>query len=197
MQNFEPGDKRMTTGFYANNNYHNDFFSTRYSLFDSLSQDITGVQSFGSKVAGQYEVFIAGSYEENELMLAEANIRLGNTDPGLAYVDAVRSYLGAGVAAVSGTGLTMPQALKELVRERRIALVFKGISYYDSRRWGWTYDIANGGGSYGNTVLTNTDALSTNATINYNFLDYWDIPADETVLNPPATGSAPVVNPNF
>ena len=39
--------------------------------------------------------------------------------------------------------------------------------------------------------------LYTNSTIDYNFLDYWDIPADETVLNPPGAGSAAVINPNF
>jgi hypothetical protein len=69
------------------------------------------------------------------------------------------------------------------------------LSFYDIRRWGWTYDISNGGGSYGNTVLYN-NVLNTKVTINYNFLDYWDIPADETVLNPPSSGSAPVINPN-
>jgi len=36
-----------------------------------------------------------------------------------------------------------------------------------------------------------------NATINYNFMDYWDVPADETVKNPPAAGSAAVKNPNW
>gem|GEM_PF-2822388 len=34
-----------------------------------------------------------------------------------------------------------------------------------------------------------------NATINYNFLDYWDVPDDETSLNPPSATSAPVKNP--
>jgi hypothetical protein len=130
-------------------------------------------------------------------MLAEANIMLGNTDAGLAFVDAVRTYQGAGIAAVSGTGLTQAQALTELIKERRVALVYRGTSFYDSRRWGWIYDIGNGGGSYGNTFLTQSGKLYVNTTINYNFLDYWDVPADESVLNPPGTGSAATVNPNF
>ena len=38
---------------------------------------------------------------------------------------------------------------------------------------------------------------SVNVTISYNFMDYWDIPADEVALNPPAAGSAAVLNPNY
>ena len=194
-QNFKPGDARLSSNFYMGGNYHSTFGGTRYSLKDSLSSSTTYV--YGGTLVGQYELFIAGSYEENELMLAEANIRLGNIDAGLAYVDAVRSSQGSGVAAVANTGLSLAQALTELTSERRVALVFRGLSFYDSRRWGWTYAISNGGGSYGNKLLTTSDVLNTNVTMNYNFLDYWDVPADESVLNPPAAGSAAVVNPNF
>ncbi|MGL1604126.1 hypothetical protein ACSTI6_23600, partial [Vibrio parahaemolyticus] len=37
--------------------------------------------------------------------------------------------------------------------------------------------------------------LNTNATIVYGFLDYWDVPDNELAYNPPASGSASVVNP--
>lgn len=197
IQNFNTGDLRLATDFRKASIYKNNFFGTRYSIIDSLQQSNTGVYVIGTKQTGEYELYIAGSYEENALMLAEANIRLGNVNAGLAYVDAVRTYQGAGVAAVSNTGLTLALALKELTKERRVSLVFRGLSFYDNRRWGWTYDIANGGGSYGNNLYTVTGALNTNVTINYNFLDYWDVPADESVLNPAASGSAAVVNPNF
>jgi hypothetical protein len=164
-----------------------------------------GTIAYGNLNAGEYECFIGSSYEENMLMIAEAKIRLAanqtQIDDGLTYVDAVRAYQGAGVPAVSGTSLTQVQALTELVKERRVALVFRGLSFYDSRRWGWTYDIANGGGSYGNAFLHNDGStngvLNTNATISYNFLDYWDVPADEAVLNPPSSNGAAVKNPNF
>jgi hypothetical protein len=195
IQNFKTGDARLSSNFYKGGNYHSTFGGTRYSLKDSLSSSTTYV--YGGTLVGQYELFIAGSYEENQLMLAEANIRLGNIDAGLAYVDAVRAYQGSGDAPVANTGLTLAQALTELTSERRVSLVFRGLSFYDSRRWGWTYDISNGGGSYGNSLLTTSDVLNTNVTFNYNFMDYWDVPADESVLNPPAAGSAPVVNPNF
>ncbi|HLZ85586.1 MAG TPA: RagB/SusD family nutrient uptake outer membrane protein, partial [Puia sp.] len=193
LQYFKTGDLRMSTNFNSNTKYNADFFTTRYSMI-SGGTGTSGVYVYGDKTPGAYELFIAGSYEENALMLAEANIRLGNISQGLSYVDAIRTYQGAGISAVSGTVTTLAGALQELVAERRVALAFRGLSYYDIRRWGWTYDISQGGGSYHNTVFGTT--LNTNVTINYNFLDYWDVPADESVLNPPGSGSAPVLNPN-
>ena len=197
IQNFKTGDKRFSQNFYTGINYKNNFFGTPYSVKDSLDKSITGTNILGSKLVGQYEVYIAGSYEENALMQAEANIRLGNTDAGLAFIDAVRTYQGSGVTAVTGTGLDLAGALKELTMERKASLVFRGLSFYDNRRWGWTYDISNGGGRYGNMLYTVAGVMNTNVTINYNFMDYWDVPADETALNPPSSGSAPVKNPNY
>ncbi len=47
-------------------------------------------------------------------------------------------------------------------------------------------------------MLYNSDgSWDTNVTVNYNFMDYWDIPADETQLNPPASGTSPILNPNY
>jgi len=196
IQDFTTGDKRLANNFDTLSTFGNNYsFTTRYSLDDG-GNGIPGTYVYGTQTVGAYELFIAGSYEENELMLAEANIWLGNTDEGLTHLDAVRSYQGAGVTATSGTGLTKAQALAALVKERRVALLFRGLSFYDARRWGWTYDIANGGGSYGNTVVSSGKA-NTNATINYNFLDFWDIPADETDLNRPDETSAATKNPNF
>ena len=197
IQDFGAGDQRLATDFNLQSTYNNPFYGTPYNITDSLQQSVTGVYSVGTKVALQYEVFIAGSYEENALMLAEANIRLGSTDVGLAYVDAVRKYQGAGVPATVGTGLTESQALQQLLMERRASLVFRGLSFYDLRRWGITYDISNGGGSYGNKLFAVNGTMNTNVTISYNFMDYWDVPADEITLNPPGKGTAPVTNPNY
>jgi hypothetical protein len=197
VQNFKAGDKRLSNNFNTATTYLDDItFGTRYSITDG-GNGASGVYVYGSKAVGDYELFIAGSYEENQLMLAEANIRLGQTEVGLGYIDAVRTYMGAGIAAVKGTGLNEAGALTELVKERRVALVFRGLSFYDSRRWGWTYDIDNGGGSYGNTFLTSAGTVNTNVTINYDFLDYWDVPADEVDINPAGEGSAATKNPNF
>jgi len=196
MQDFHTGDARVSNNFDMLSTYYNRSFTTRYEMIDG-GNGAAGVYVYGSTSAGGIVVYIAGSYEENALMLAEANIMTGATDAGLAYVDAVRKYMGAGVPAVAGTGLTQAQALTELVKERRVALAFRGLSFYDARRWGWIYAISNGGGSYGNTFVTSSGKVYTNTTIDYNFLDYWDVPADESVLNPPGAGSAATVNPNF
>jgi hypothetical protein len=37
----------------------------------------------------------------------------------------------------------------------------------------------------------------TNATINYNFMDYWDVPGDEIEKNAPSADSAPIKNVNY
>ena len=195
IQNFKPADKRFVQNFRTGSIYNNPFYGTPYNIVDSLSG--TGIYVIGSKQVGQYEVFIAGSWEENQLMLAEANIRLGNIDKGLTYVDAVRDYQGAGVTHVSGTSLGLAAAMKELTSERRVSLVFRGLSFYDARRWGWIYDISTGGGQYGQKLYNSNGTYDTNVTINYNFMDYWDIPADETQLNPPKSGSSPILNPNY
>src|ERR1039457_7273222 len=78
--------------------------------------------------------------------------------------------------------LTLAEAMQKLVQERIVALVFRGLSFYDSRRWrwGWSYDISKGGESYGNILFTSDGRVHGNFTFNYNFLDYWDIPAYET-----------------
>lgn len=197
VQNFKAGDKRLTQNFRFGSIYNNPFYGTPYNIVDSLQQSNTGVYVLGSKQVGQYEVFISGSYEENLLMLAEANIRLGNIDQGLLFVDAERDYQGAGVAHVSGTGLTLTAAMKELTTERRASLIFRGLAFYDARRWGWIYDISNGGGQYGQLLYNANGTYDTNVTINYNFMDYWDVPADESVLNKPGAGSSPILNPNY
>jgi hypothetical protein len=195
VQYFKPDDARFTANFNMETTYKDDLtFGTRYSIDDGLNEQ--GVYDYGSKAVGEYELYIAGSYEENTLMRAEASIRLGNIDEGLSYVDMVRDYMGAGLDPVAGTGLGLSEALTELVSERRVALVFRGLSFYDYRRWGFTYDIANGGGSYGNTIYLSDGTVDENVTINYNFLDYWDVPANEADLNPSVSEVA-TINPNF
>jgi starch-binding outer membrane protein, SusD/RagB family len=53
------------------------------------------------------------------------------------------------------------------------------------------------GGGRTKAVVVNSafGAVNTNATINYNFLDFWDVPDDELTLNLPAASSAPVKTP--
>jgi hypothetical protein len=197
VASFKPGDARVANNFsnVVSDRYSHDYtYGTRYSVLDGGNGD-AGVWTYANREAGQHELVIAGSWEENALMLAEADIRTNDIDGGTALIDAVRTFMGAGVAPI-GLGATLPQALNELTMERRAALLFRGLSFYDNRRWGWTYDISKGGGSYGNTVVQGS-TVNTNTTINYNFMDYWDVPAAEAVLNPPDESSVELVNPNF
>jgi len=196
LQNFKPGDKRFENNFNTSSGYVDNYiYTTRYTMI-SGGAGLPDVKVYANRTPGAYEVIIAGSYEENALMLAEANIRKGNIETGLRLIDEVRVSQGAGIPSVAGTGLNLVASLNELVRERRVSLVFRGLSFYDSRRWGWTYDVSLGGGLY-NQFVRYGGVNNTNVQINYNFVDFWDIPADETVLNPPAAGSAPVQNPNY
>jgi hypothetical protein len=212
IQEYKPGDNRFSENYYSQQYLGQSIVSsTRWALANGgNSTKVTGSPAVPSPAGtnlpsyiladkstpGNYQLWIAGSYEENELMKAEALINTGQIDLGLASVDNVRVYQGAGLPAVAGTGLSLALAKEELRRERRVALVFRGIAFYDARRQGYIYDISKGGGRTGCVVFNSDKTLNTNATINYNFLDYWDVPADEAVLNPPTAGSAPILNPN-
>lgn len=199
VQEFKAGDKRkdnnveQTTTWIGNSDRGN-VFNTRYTLV-SGGLGLSGVVVIADIDPGAYELYLASTWEENELMKAEAKIRTGDINGGLAHIDAVRTAQGAGLPAVSGTGLTVAQALEELRRERRIVLAFRGLSFYDARRWKVIDPIAQGGGRTGAVVISNSGAVNTNAIIEYNFLDYWDVPGNELAYNPPAAGSAPIKNP--
>jgi hypothetical protein len=199
VQEFKTGDQRKAqncvqgTPYLGQADRGNAHF-TRWALKDG-GTGLSGVAVYANTTVGAYEMHLAVDYEENQLMKAEALIYTGQVDPGLAIIDAIRTSQGAGLAAVSGTGLTLAQAKEELRRERRIVCAFRGISFYDARRWKVIDAIAQGGGRTGCVALKNTGAVSTNATIEYNYLDYWDVPGNELTYNPAAGGSAPVVNP--
>jgi hypothetical protein len=198
VQQFKTGDKRLANFTDADGTFYGDANtnSTRYSLVDGVEAALSGIPVLGTRAAGKLEIYIGPTYEENQLMLAEANIRTGNIPAGLALIDAVRDHQGAGVAHIGGSGLTLSQAMQELTMERLAALALRGLSFYDARRWGWTYAIAKGGGRYGCTLIYNA-TVYTNATIDYNFMDYWDVPGDEIEKNAPSADSAPVMNPNY
>jgi starch-binding outer membrane protein, SusD/RagB family len=198
VQDFNTGDARKANNFNTNTTFINNYsFTTRYSLIDG-GLGTPGVFSYGTRTVGAYELLFAGSFEENALMLAEANIWKGSVNTALSQIDAVRVLQGAGLPALAGTGLNANQALTELTKERRVALMFRGLSFFDMRRWGWIYGEANGGGRFGSTVVSGNGAVvNTNAKIFYNYMDYWDVPADEVDLNPAAAGSAATKNPNY
>ena len=195
IQDFRPGDKRLENNFnqvttWIGNADRGNSFNTRWALVNG-GKGLPGVVSIGAR-SNAYELYLAGTYEENELMKAEAKIYTGDVAGGLASIDAVRKAQGAGLAPLSG--LTADAAKEELRSERRVALAFRGFSFYDARRMGILDDVSKGGGRKGAVVVDNKGKVNTNATINYNFLDYWDVPDNELAYNPAVSG-APVKNP--
>ena len=125
-------------------------------------------------------MYYAGTFEENQLFLAEARVRTNDIEAGLANLDAVRAAQGAGLAATVGTGLTQEQALEEIRKERRLALIFRAVAFYDARRYG-----VAAGTRTGARVLDQNGNLNTNATITYGYLEYWPVPAFESDFNTP------------
>lgn len=200
IQDFKTGDKRLENNFtqratpWIGESSRGQAFNTRWQLVDG-GKKVAGAIVLSDRTAGGTELYLAGSYEENELMKAEALINTGKIDDGLKSIDAVRTAQGAGLAAVTGTGLTLAQAKEELRRERRVGLAFRSLAFYDARRWGIIDPIASGGGRKGAVIVDKAGKVNTNGTIEYNFLDYWDVPDNELVYNSAASGSAPTKNP--
>jgi len=205
IQDFRPGDNRLAKNFetpviggkWLGNSDRGTIFNTRYRLVSGGTALGGSAMVYANRTAGSGEAFLAGTYEENELMKAEAYIRLGgqsNLDLGAASISAVRSFQGSGLANIA-SGLSQATVAEELRSERRVALAFRGLAFYDARRWGVIDPVSSGGGRTGAVVLNATGVVSTNATINYNYLDYWDVPDNDVVLNPPSSTSAPVKNP--
>ena len=197
VQEFRAGDKRLTnnikqTTTWTGNSDRGNSFNTRFTLINAGS-GLPGVVVFANNAIGGFETVLAGNYEENELMKAEAKLNTGDITGALQSIDLVRNYQGAGLAPVSGLSLAL--AKEELRRERRVAVPFRGLSFYDARRWNVIKSLASGGGRTNAVVLKTTGFVDLNASIDYNFIDYWDVPDNELAYNPPAAGSAAVVNP--
>ena len=202
IQEFKTGDKRLENNFnngpaapWIGNSDRGNVFNTRWGMVGN-GKGLTGVIFYGSRDVGAYELYLASTYEENEITKAEALINTGKIEEGLKVIDGIRTLQGAGLAPVAGTSLSLAAAKEELRRERRVVLPFRGLSFYDARRWGVIDDISKGGGRTNCVVLDKFNILNTKATINYNYLDYWDVPDNELAYNVPGAGSAPVVNPN-
>ncbi len=201
IQEYKAGDNRVDMNFYinpapypANIRSRGLQFGTRWAVMN--------IEDGGSYATNENKglVSIAGTYEENRLMAAEALIRTGQIEAGLKIIDLVRTYQNAGIAAVAATGLSQVQAIEELRRERRVALFMRGLAFYDARRWGITTPLAQGGGRSNAVVYlpaslagTANDAVR-NCFIEYNYMDYFDVPLNEVDFNVPATGAAPVKN---
>lgn len=202
IQDYKTGDKRLANNFktgttWIGNADRGNSFNTNHALIDG-GAGLPGVIVYSNKTVGGAEMYLAGTWEENELMKAEATMYQANFSPagiasGLALIDAVRNAQGAGLTPT--VAVTAAEAKEELRKERRVGLVFRALSFYDARRWKVINLVSQGGGRAGCVVIDRTGKVNTNATIEYGFLDYWDVPDNELAANP-ATGSAtPVKNP--
>ncbi|MEP7143028.1 MAG: hypothetical protein ABI707_09165 [Ferruginibacter sp.] len=199
IQDYPAGDKRKLNNFvqgttWTGNPDRGNSFNTRWALIDGGTH-IANVIVYSDKADGAQETYIASTWEENELMKAEAILYSagGTVSTATGIIDGVRAAQGAGLAAIGAVSLT--QAKEELRKERRVGLVFRGLSFYDARRWKVIDPVSSGGGRTGAIVLSAAGVVNTNATIDYNYLDYWDVPDNELAYNPAAGTSVPVVNP--
>lgn len=184
VQDFKPGDDRYTDNVtllkspQVNRSGRGIQYGTRYGLSDG---------DYATRTNNKANVYYGATYDENELMKAEALIRTTSIEEGLALIDKVRTHQQAGLTDVSGTGLTLDEALEELRVERRIGLFLRGVSFYDARRWDVTKIPQTG-----KVVLDAKGNLNTNATFNYNYLDYWSVPDQELSFNVATEGSVDV-----
>lgn len=199
IQDFKPGDKRLTKNFEISPggltvNVRNRGIQsgTRWNVID--------IENGGSYATDNSlgAVPIGATWEENDLMTAEAKIRTGSDiEGGLALIDKVRDAQNYGLPHVAGTGLTQAQAVEELRSERRVGLYLRGVAFYDACRWGITAPAAQGGGRANANVLVPGSLIGTTAAtilpcfIDYDFLDYWDVPQNELDFNNPSAISVP------
>jgi starch-binding outer membrane protein, SusD/RagB family len=194
IQDFPAGDKRFANNFTQLaaaalfNADRGNSFNTRFQLVNG-GKGLAGVIVYANTATGMNELYLAGTYEENELMKAESKIYTGDLTGGASSIDAVRKSQGAGLDAIAST-VTKDAALEELRKERRVALALRGLSFYDARRW----EVISNGRTNA-VVVDKAGKLNTKASITYNFLDYWDVPDNELKYNPAATGSAVTKNP--
>ncbi len=201
IQDFRAGDARLDKNFYLNPDpYPANIRSRGMQLGTRWA--VKNVEDGGTFASNNNvgKVFVACTFEENELMKAEALINTNQVNAGLGIIDVVRDYQGAGLAPLAGTGLTQVQAQEELRSERRVALFLRSTSFYDARRWGVTAPAAQGGGRANAWVYLPAGTMG-NATdqvfpcfMEYNYVDYWDVPQNELDFNEPSSNSAPVKN---
>jgi hypothetical protein len=202
IQEYHDNDNRLALNFTQDGSYPPNIrsrglqFGTRWT--------VNNIEDGGSFATNNNNgsLAIAGSFEENELMTAEALINTGQIEQGLQIVDQIRTLQGAGVPAVAGIGLNLDQANEELRRERRVALFLRGTAFYDARRWGITKPVSEGGGRANAMVYLPVSDMEPGATapdvrpclMDYQYVDYFDVPLNELDFNQPSAISAPVKN---
>ena len=193
IQDFNAGDQRLANNFkqfptWIGNADRGNAFNTRWAIVDK-GAGLAGVMVYSNRTAGAGVLYLAGSYEENELMKAEAKLWSGDVAGAVASINAVRAHQGAGLDPLASTNTAVVR--EELRKERRVALAFRGLAFYDARRWG----VLDNGRTGAVVISKDGSSISRNASIKYSYLDYWDVPDNELANNPAGAGSAPTKNP--
>jgi len=126
------------------------------------------------------------SAEENMLMLAEAELGLGNPDVAAQWVNEVRNM----PLQQAGLPDMTTATLQDIRNERKVALFGRALAFYDARRLG-EIDARSEGGGIQDVWVYHIDGngdlvLDTDADIYFDFLDYYAIPDAESDFNPSA-----------
>lgn len=201
IQEYKAGDARLARNFYLNPSPYPANIRDRGLQFGTRWA-VQNVEDGGSFATNNNRGVLpmACSYEENWLMRAEALIHTGDIENGLRIIDAIRGFQSASLPAVAGTGLDKTQALEELRRERRVALFLRGLAFYDARRWGVIAPVSQGGGRANAVVYLPGSLIGTagdevrNCFMEYDYMEYFDVPLNEVDFNTPSSTSAPIKN---
>lgn len=96
--------------------------------------------------------------EDMYYILAETNIRGGNVDTGLDYMDKVRTRRIDGYTPLKGTGLSKAEAMKEMQAAKRIEFYGSYNNFFDRKRWNseaeYRENITRDLGDYGTFTIT-------------------------------------------
>lgn len=198
IQEFYPGDNRITSFSVSASDNPTTTADTAFQYTGARGWHFTSPYLvdppyYGESTIGDMTLYLI-SAEENVLMNAEANFALGNLVEAAAGVNSSRTLQGAGLAAEDNSSITW----EKIRRERRVALAGTrgALSFYDARRLGWVRDVSEGGGRT-NAWVRPKDAngniltIDKGATINYNYLEYWEPPIHEFTFNPVDGDEAP------
>lgn len=190
IQEFDPADNRLKSAFFQTMSAGKPtYVYTGDRGWNHITTWRGKEPVFEQTAVGSAPLYLV-SAEENQLMAAEAKLALGKTAEAAALVDGVRTMQNAGLPKLNPATFSF----EDIRRERRTALVARGVSFYDYRRLKVILPKAQGGGRQNAWVWQKTadgktiTKLDTKAEIIYNFLPYWPVPAHELTFNPPADG---------
>lgn len=188
VQEYYPGDQRIQREAEDHPNAGvflvNDTLAYTSPRGNNHTTVARGREPVFESVVGSSQLYLV-SAEENLLMAAEAKLALGKAGEAAELVNQVRDMQNAGLPALTADDIEFEQ----IRRERRVALLARGLAYYDARRLRIS---TPDGGREGAWVYRNGyETLDTDASIYYNFRPYWPVPVHETTFNPPLNAGAP------